>query len=232
MNNSKKKLDNLSLLALVACALLAIVTLACTIAVAKQFTTSIEYKGALISYVEYVKLPAINTFSQAVLMLIMMPVATIASLVLFIDTYLRKEVSHIAATCTCGAVTFIYLAANAVVQFMSSGEGAGVFFAIGAVGAAAMIYFFVNKMLDGDATLGYKIAGGATLIGTLFGVCFAYPFLDMYSHSTESIFWTGGFFGIAMMVLMSVAFYVSISSDYDPNPIEIDEFGNPIDNDK
>ncbi|GEM_PF-4360700 len=232
MNNSKKKMDSLSTLALLAFAILALVTLIFTISMAKQLAGTIEYKGAVMSYVEYTKLPAINTFNQAVLMFIMMPIACIASLALFVDTLVRKEVSHIAVTCTCGVVAFAYLLGNSIVELMASQEGAGAFYAVGAIGAAATVFFFVKKMLDGDATLGYKIAGGVTLIGTLFGVCFAFPFLDAYTHANEAIFWAGGFFGIAMMILMAVTFYVSISSDYDPNPIEIDEFGNPVDNDK
>lgn len=232
MNNSKKKMDSLSTLALVAFAIVALVTLIFTISMARQLASTVEYKGAVLSYVDYAKLPAINSYNKAILMFIMMPVASVASFALFCDTLARKEVSHIAVTCTCGLVSLIYLVGNAVVEFMASNEGAGAFFAIGAVASAFMIYFFIKKMLDGDATLGYKIAGGATLLGTLFGVCFAYPFLDAYTHANETIFWAGGFFGIAMMILMAVTFYVSISSDYDPNPIEIDEFGNPVDNDK
>ncbi len=230
--NKNKKLDTLAGLSLLAFLLLAFLTVLGMITIFNQLNSTIEYKGVTYVYSEYAKLSEVNTFKQAVAILVMLPVATVCAGVLFFDTLLRKEVSHIAATITAALVGSIYFAFNSLVEFDKSVVGAGVFYALAAVFAAAMIYFFIKKMLDGDATLGYKICGGACGVLGLFAICFSYPFLDAYSHTGETIFWFGGLLGIAMLVYLSVAFYVSISSDYDPNPIAIDEFGNPIDNDK
>lgn len=230
--NKNKKLDTLAGLSLLAFLLLAFLTVVGGISIFKQLGSTIEYKGVTYTYSEYAKLSGVDTFKQAVATLIMLPVATIGAGVLFFDTLLRKEVSHIAVTVTAALVGAIYFGFNSIVEFRKSEEGAGFFYALAAVFAAVMIYFFIKKMLDGDATLGYKICGGACGVLGLFAVCFAYPFLDAYSHTGETIFWFGGLFGIAMLIYLGIAFYVSISSDYDPNPIAIDEFGNPIDNDK
>lgn len=226
--NNKKRFDSLTILSLGAFALSAILMIVFYSAIFGQFASNIEYKGQVMSYLAYVKNPDINTYSQGVAVLVFLPIATLFSGALFFDCLLRKGVSHIAVTVSSGLAVVAYLITNAIVEFATGSKGASIFLILASIAGIALVFFFIQKMLDGDATLGYKISGGLCGVFALFGICLAYPFLDAYSHADESIFWGGGFLGIAILIILAVTFYVSVSSDYDPNPIEIDEFGNPI----
>nr|MCR5491762.1 hypothetical protein [Bacilli bacterium] len=56
-----------------------------------------------------------------------------------------------------------------------------------------------------------------------------YSLLDSFGNGNSPVFW-GGYASTRFSLLILVAAcLVNAKSDYDPNPIQLDEFGNPID---
>ncbi|MCQ2798499.1 MAG: hypothetical protein MJ220_01270 [Bacilli bacterium] len=224
-----KKFDSLSILALISTALIFIITVVGYITVIARFNTYIDV-AETITYLDSIK--ANGQIIEVIQTFIMMPIALLVSAGLFLDCFLRKEVSHIGVTFAVGCFATIYSLVNMIGGFLYSGVASIFFYGAATIGAVAMTVFFIKKMLDGDVTLGFKISAGAFVVLGFFAVCVTYPFLEAYSHAGDSLFWTGGFFGLAVLILAGIAITVSALSDYDPNPIEIDEFGNPIDDNK
>ena len=226
----KKKLDNLSVLALAVTGLFALICIIGFITVLIQFGSTIETKDGPRLFLDIIK--ENGQYFEAIQLFIMMPLATLVSASVFADCFLRKEVSHIGVLLGGGILVLVYSLINCIGGFIYAGVGSIFFYGASVIAAGAMIFFFIKKMLDGDVTLGWKIAAGATLGLIFFSVCVAYPFLEAYSHIGDALFWTNGIFGLAIIAFTGVLLMISASSDYDPNPIELDEFGNPIDNDK
>ena len=122
----------------------------------------------------------------------------------------------------------IYLLLKFVGGFVSGNTSAVIFFLLAFVASGFLVFSIVKKALDGDADAIYHVAFAATLLLTVFGESSIWNFFQAYGQIGNMVFW-GAIFANLILLYFCIAFTViSLNSDYDPNPIILDEFGNPV----
>lgn len=154
---------------------------------------------------------------------------------LFVSLLYHKNVSHIGFVLAFGGLILIYCLAKLIllsVSFKNSYINAILFYALALVGCGFMIYFYILKGLDGDANFRYFLVFGLTCACLYFAMIGQYSFFDTYTYKGNSVFWISLFGSRIILYSFIAATIVSVKSDYDPNPIQLDEFGNPIDQKK
>jgi hypothetical protein len=154
---------------------------------------------------------------------------------LFISLLYHKNVSHIGYVLSFGGLLFLYALIKIItlaISFKSSYINSILFYSLSLIGAAFMIYFYILKGLDGDANFRYFLVFGLTFVFLYFAMIGQYSFFETYTYKGNSVFWISLFGSRIVLYGFIVATIVSVKSDYDPNPIQLDEFGNPIDQKK
>jgi hypothetical protein len=160
-----------------------------------------------------------------------MAIALVEFLLLGFDLILRQKVSHIGYVLALGLVFSVYSLIRVFlnIQMGSSFYSGAFFFGLAFVASLFLLYFFVKKALDGDADWRFQLAAWMTVGSFFFGVVSTYSILDLYGSKDDPIFWIGLLSMRIMIFLLVTAIVVSVKCDYDPNPILLDEFGNPVD---
>lgn len=155
---------------------------------------------------------------------------TISLFLAFLDTIYRHSVSHVLVIAINGILVAAYSLTIGVSLITTSNLsiGGGVFYVIGGSLAAISVIFYLMKAFNGDADWKFMLSVWATAIAILFGVSFSYSILETYSHFGDMPFWTGMMSGMFALLSSIMASFLSASSDYDPHPSEIDEFGNTV----
>lgn len=154
--------------------------------------------------------------------------ATLAS---FLDCLFRKNVTHILIIFIQGLLLVAFEVVEAI-NLHSSNTSGWVFYAIAAALSVIMVYFYIKKALDGDATLGYKIVLILLAVFSFFGPSFGYPALEAYSHQGDTTFWTGCLIGYSYVMLLAISASLSMNNDYQPEERELDEFGNEVESEE
>jgi hypothetical protein len=152
---------------------------------------------------------------------------------LFVALLTRKDKSHIGYTVLVSGLVFAYSLTKAIICFTSGAvlqyANAGVLYCVAALASLFQIVFFILKALDGDADWRYMTSSVVTAVFLFLASAFQYSLLDAYSHMGDTVFWQGYSVSRLIIFVEIIAIIVSLRSDYDPNPILLDEFGNPID---
>jgi hypothetical protein len=156
-------------------------------------------------------------------------------LLLFFDLLFRQNVSHIFLVVAIGFFVMVFALTKVINGFVvgtTVSRRGSVFYILALVGLGAMIYFYIVKGLDGDASFWYYAVLIYTIVFLLFASIASYSLFDAYGNKDNPAFWFGYMASRIMIYLLIVATAVSVQNDYDPNPIQLDEFGNPIDEKK
>jgi hypothetical protein len=169
--------------------------------------------------------------SESLVSVIFVGIAFLGFFLVAIDLFMRQKVSHIGYVLGLGGIFSLYslIRVFLAIQMGSSYFTAAFFFGLAFVASLVLLYFFVKKALDGDADWRYQLAAWLTLALFYFGVVSTYSILDLYGSKDNPIFWIGLISTRIMIFLLVTAIVVSVKSDYDPNPILLNEFGSPID---
>jgi len=168
--------------------------------------------------------------SKTVLSLVFMALAFFLNLVFFLDILFREKVSHIAFILLDAVLVSAYCLAFLIRDFASGATSAGVFMTLAFLASIGAIVFYELKALDGDADWRYWLFAILTWAFLLFASIGNYSLFDAYAHVGDAPFWGGYVAGRTMIYCSILTTFVSLASDYDPNPIMLDDFGNPIDN--
>jgi hypothetical protein len=166
--------------------------------------------------------------------LVFMALALIFFVAFFIGVLRHKKVSHIGFILVGGVLMVVYLICRTVYCFQNVSSNyklvmAGLLYCLAIPCSIYQVYRFVLKALDGDAVWQYSLTTGLTIVLIFLAEANQYSLLDTYSHINDYVFWSGYLASRFMLYLDISIVYISVTCDYDPNPIELDEFGNPID---
>ena len=155
------------------------------------------------------------------------------AIILALDLLFRPKSSHIAVT----LIGTVLVLAHSIVRIVWTANNLSTFtrsiasmalYIVGALAIAGSLFCFVKKSLDGDADLLYWVMFGIGLVATFFGAMSRFSLLDAFGATHNPVFW-GGYASTRFALLTFAALAITNSkSDYDPNPIQLDEFGNPI----
>ncbi len=105
-----------------------------------------------------------------------------------------------------------------------------ILFYIGAaLTSVGCLYSFVKKSLDGDAGASYWVFFILAVIFSFFGGVSRYSLLDAFGNGSSPVYWSGYATTRFALLILAELGIVNTLSDYDPNPIQLDQFGNPID---
>lgn len=152
--------------------------------------------------------------------------------VIFFDMLYRRHVSHILVTGIGGLIFVGYHLAQGIYRIGNGDIGNAVVYLLTVALGIWSVLFFFKKAMDGDASWLMKTVYGLTI---LLGFCcwgFTYTVLEAFSHFGDALFWDGVVVGLLYVAFFAIVGYVSIVSDYDPHPIEVDELGNMIETDE
>ncbi|MCR4562704.1 MAG: hypothetical protein K5694_05855 [Bacilli bacterium] len=161
--------------------------------------------------------------------LIFMIIGAVLSLFLAADIFFRKESSHIALIIINGAYVTSYGVVQTIRNATNHVYGGMIFYALASIFSAILIYFYIKKALDGDANLKFILFGGLTAAFFIFAGIADYTIFDGFSNSGNVVYWMGLASSRLVAILSLATTVVSHQCDYDPNPILLDDFGNPID---
>lgn len=161
--------------------------------------------------------------------LVFMIIGAVLMVLFLLDLLFRHNVSHILLVLCLGVYVFAYALAFSIFSLVNKNAGSSVFFILGTIAVGLLIYFFVKKALDGDAD--WKFMGSLLLsiVFLFFGEIANYTIFDAYGHQGDGPFWGCFLASRIVLYLLIIAASVCAQCDYDPNPIKLDEFGNPID---
>ncbi len=175
-------------------------------------------------------LSAVTNLSEPTTFNVFMGIAFFLSLISFFDLLYRKKASHILLVLLHGVAVFGYSLTIAIVAFLKGATGttSGVFYVVAALFCFASLFFYCVKAMDGDADWKYKTATGGAIVFLFLAVCFSYSILDSFSKQDDPVFWLGMLAGILILMESIFATSTSILCDFDPHPLQLDEFGNPI----
>ncbi len=159
-----------------------------------------------------------------------MAIAFFLSLFTFFDLLYRKKASHVLLVLLHGISVFAYCLTLTIVAFEKGSEGttSGIFYAVCSVCTFLSIFSYIFKALNGDADWKFKTINGCSIVFLFLAVCFSYSILDSYEHIGDTVFWLGLLAGLFILLESVLATSISTLSDYDPHPIQLDEFGNPV----
>ncbi len=159
--------------------------------------------------------------------------ASVASfLILSCDLIWRRNASHVLFTFLIAVAQGGYCLAQGIYRVTSKSDITSViFFIMAFVFALWSALFFVKKALDGDASWLMKTVIGLTICWMVAAWFFAYQILEAFGHVNDALFWDGVIVGISTTVAFIYAANASLTSDFDPHPIAVDELGNIIEED-
>lgn len=154
-----------------------------------------------------------------------------------LDLLFREKSSHILTVIigslliiAHGIVRVVWCAQN--INEFSRSTPCLLFYALSSLMGIGCLYSFAKKSLDGDADLAYWIYFIVGLLAAFFGGVARYSLLDAFGNGSSPVYWSGyAASRFAILTLASLGIVNSLS-DYDPNPIKLDQFGNPIDTTK
>lgn len=151
------------------------------------------------------------------------------------DMLLRQKVSHVAYSLLGQIIVIGYTISEIVVCFSKgvfTDTTGGVFYCIALVAELLLAYAIVEKALDGDAS---KLFVASFIVEALF-IVFAgnqiYSFFDVWAERSNNVYWLGLFDSLSLILTGFYVYFVSFKSDFEPHPIKLDQFGNPIDDKK
>lgn len=145
---------------------------------------------------------------------------------LALDLLFRQESSHILLTLIGEAIISAYCICKTVWMFghdFVRQTMALVFLIVASISLIAMHYFFLKKSLDGDHDSIYTIVLFVAGIALFFGVVQYDSLLDSYSHLGDLVFW--GDWGVAHLAIVTYVglAFINLTSDYDPEPLELND---------
>jgi hypothetical protein len=172
-------------------------------------------------------LAVIKTQDNLLNIFFLLPVLLL-SLAGFFDTFFRKNVSHILLVLAGGLVLIIYALMKAITLTAANKFAPAIFYYLSLPALAALEFSYVRKALDGDANRLFYVSYALSILFLFFAGVLTYTVFDAYGHAGDHIFW-GGFCASRLMLYFLISnTLISLHCDYDPNPIELDEFGNPV----
>ncbi len=147
-------------------------------------------------------------------------------ILLALDLLFRKDTSHILLVLIGEAIISAYAIAKTVWTFDANftRQVISLVFLISAdVLLIAMHYFYLKKAWDGDRGSAYLICLILAGLAFYFGIVQYDSLLDAYSYLGDIIFW--GDWGVShLMVAIYVGLaFINIHSDFDPEPLKLDE---------
>lgn len=151
------------------------------------------------------------------------------------DMLLRQKVSHVAFSLTGQLIIVAYTLYQLIRCFVSGGFATvtgGVFYAIALLGELVLVYAIAEKALDGDASTLFYISFIVEVLFLLFASAQVYSFFDIYSERKNPVYWMGLLDALLLLCFSFYVAFVSLWSDFEPHPIRLDEFGNPVDDKK
>jgi hypothetical protein len=166
---------------------------------------------------------------------VFMVIGFVLMALLFLDFLFRQNVSHILLVVVSGLYLLAYMFAKMLASYLSGTNTTlkeGVFFTLTLLAMGFMIYYYIKKGLDGDASFWYYAVAIAVILFFFFAVISNYSLFDAYGNKDNPSFWPGLFSSRIMVYIFILITATNINNDYDPNPIQLDEFGNPIDEQK
>lgn len=175
-----------------------------------------------ISYL-FVPINVVNITFMAITLLVL--------ILLFVDLSFHKKSSHIAMVLLMGFLVSAYLLTRTIFCLSILGNAyinAGILYLIAFVASLFQIYFFIMKALDGDADWKYGLATGLTIAFIFLASVINYSLLDTYNYLGVTVFWLGLLASRVMVFVEIIAVVISTHYDYDPHPILLDDFGNPV----
>ncbi len=167
--------------------------------------------------------PEIITFN------VTMSFALVFLVFFLVDLLYRKNATHILWIVLFGALVFAYALSVGLVLQLVKNNGSSAFFFIAAFFSFTSLILYVRKALVGDADIWFKISAGLMITFYFLGWLFGYPILDAFGQGGDLNYWFGVYSSLAFSVYAVMVAYISSQTDYDPHPLELDEFGNPID---
>ena len=153
------------------------------------------------------------------------------SLAFLVDLLVRKGVTHVFFVCLSLLTLLAYGVYRAVLGFRNGGLDAmgGVFYLIGSLGVACSLYLDVKKALDGDTDWKFHVASIVGGVGIWFGAIHDYSLLDAYGQSSNVLYWGGYVASRLLLLLFVLAEFVSLTHDYDPDPLDLSASANRSD---
>ncbi len=150
-------------------------------------------------------------------------------LLLSLDLFYRSEASHVLIVFLGGTIVLAYQLAQGIYRLGEGNDvGNGVVYVVTAVLVFWSLLFFLKKAFDGDASWLMKTSIGLSIAGLVCSWAFSYMILEAFAHANDSLFWDGVIVGILTLCAFVYCSFTSVTSDYDPHPIMVDELGNVI----
>lgn len=150
-------------------------------------------------------------------------------LMLALDLTWRRNSSHILVTVLIALTNAAYALAQSIYRFENGMDVASaVFFALTAAFSLWSAGYFVKKAIDGNGNWLMKTVIGLDIAFMVIAAFFSYQVLEAFAHIGDALFWDGFMTGFFLLISFCLAGYVSMTSDYDPHPIMVDELGNII----
>lgn len=164
--------------------------------------------------------------------LIFMMIGFVLSSGVFASLLISHHSSHIISVLLLGLYVAAYALTKAIFGFGHGLGGGAIFYLLAFLGAIGTIVFYILKALDGDSDWRFWAFAWITVALLLFGGIGYYSIFDAYGHPGDVPYW-GGLSASRLVIYLSIcASTISSKCDFDPNPILLDEFGNPIDEKK
>lgn len=164
--------------------------------------------------------------------LIFMMIGFVLSLGIFISLFISHHGSRVISVLLLGLYVTAFALTKAIFGFGHGLAGGAVFYLLGFLSAIGTIVFYILKALDGDSDWRFWAFAWVTVAFLLFGGIGYYSIFDAYGHLGDVSYW-GGLSASRLVIYLSIcASTISSKCDFDPNPILLDEFGNPIDEKK
>lgn len=169
--------------------------------------------------------------SENIASLVFVVIGLLASLAFLADLLIRKGVTHVFFVCLSLLILLAYGVYRAILGFRNGGLDVmgGVFYLIGSLGVACSLYLDVKKALDGDTDWKFHVAAIVGGIGIWFGAIHDYSLLDAYGQSSNVLYWGGYAASRLLLLLFVLAEFVSLTHDYDPDPLDLSASANRSD---
>lgn len=151
------------------------------------------------------------------------------------DMLFRHKVSHIACTFIGQLLLIVYTLLRMISSFQANEFKAttgAIFYAITLVAELVLAYSIVEKALDGDASIVFVISFVVEILFIVFASFQVYSLFDVWGEKDNNVYWMGVFDSLIIMGFSCYVYFVALKSDYEPHPIKLDQFGNPVDEKK
>lgn len=169
--------------------------------------------------------------SDNIINLIFMAIALVLTSLLFVSVQIHKNSSHIVHVMLMSLTVSAYLLTKMITCYNpASGQiNAAILYTFAFLTSLWQGYRFILEALDGDTDFRFYLATGLTIAFMFLGAAVNYSLLESYSYLYSPVFWGSVAASRLLIYFEIIATVISSHCDYDPNPIQLDEFGNPID---